>query len=110
MTDTHDELSEHGKHDDTESIITRRLLIHGKVQGVSYRASAQAKARELALHGWVRNLRSGDVEAVVSGPEDVVESFIDWARQGPPAAQVALIEISAADTPAPGPFSRLPDA
>jgi acylphosphatase len=90
--------------------ITRRLLIHGKVQGVWYRASAQTEALKLKLSGWVRNLHSGDVEALVSGPEDAVDAFIDWARQGPPAARVLRVEVSAADAPEPGLFSLRPDA
>ena len=91
-------------------IITRRLLIHGKVQGVYYRASAQTEALKLKLSGWVRNLQSGDVEALVSGPEDAVDTFIDWTRQGPPAARVLRVEVSAADAPGPGLFSLRPDA
>lgn len=94
----------------TPEHITRRLLIHGKVQGVWYRASAQTEALKLKLSGWVRNLHTGDVEALVSGPEDAVEAFIDWARQGPPAANVLRIEVSAADAPEPGLFSLRPDA
>lgn len=90
--------------------ITRRLLIHGKVQGVWYRASAQTEAIKLRLSGWVRNLHTGEVEALISGPEDAVEAFIDWARQGPPAAQVLRVDVSAGDAPEPGLFSLRPDA
>lgn len=92
------------------SDITRRLIIHGKVQGVYYRASAQAEARKLALSGWVRNLANGDVEALVSGPEQAVEAFIDWARQGPPAAKVVRVEVSADDAPGEAGFSQRPNA
>lgn len=85
----------------------RHLLIHGKVQGVYYRASAEQEAQRLHLSGWVRNRFSGEVEAVVFGPEDKVEAFIDWARQGPPAAEVTRIEISSAEPPDEG-FRVLP--
>lgn len=87
--------------------VTRHLLIHGKVQGVYYRASAEQEALMLGLSGWVRNRFSGEVEAVVHGPEEQVEAFIDWAREGPPAAQVTRIEISSAEAPEPG-FRVLP--
>lgn len=90
-------------------IITRHLDIHGKVQGVYYRASAQAEGLRLQLHGWVRNRRDGSVEALVSGPAPVVEEFIAWARNGPPAARVDRLDISDAEPPAAGPFAVLPN-
>ena len=77
--------------------ITRLLAIHGKVQGVWYRASAQAEATRLGLRGWVRNRHEGWVEALVIGTQSAIDEFIDWAHQGPPKAEVARIEISAAD-------------
>ena len=73
------------------------LAIHGKVQGVCYRASAQAEATRLGLRGWVRNRHQGWVEALVLGTQPAIDEFIDWAHQGPPKAEVARIEISAAD-------------
>jgi acylphosphatase len=87
--------------------IARHLLIHGKVQGVYYRASAEQEALLLGLSGWVRNRFSGEVEAVVYGPEEKVEAFIDWAHEGPPAAEVTRIEISATAPPDEG-FRVLP--
>lgn len=87
--------------------IARHLLIHGKVQGVYYRASAEQEALMLGLSGWVRNRGTGEVEAVVYGPEEDVEAFIDWAREGPPAAEVTRVEISTAEPPGEG-FRILP--
>jgi acylphosphatase len=90
--------------------VTRRLAIHGKVQGVWYRASAQAEATRLGLRGWVRNRREGWVEALVVGPQPAIDGFIDWARQGPPKAEVARIEISAADEETLEGFEQRPTA
>jgi acylphosphatase len=87
--------------------LARHLLIHGKVQGVYYRASAEQEANRLGLSGWVRNRFSGEVEAVVFGPDEDVDAFIDWARRGPPAASVTRIEISSAERPEDG-FRVLP--
>lgn len=64
------------------------LTIVGEVQGVSYRASAQAAATRLGLAGWVRNCANGDVEAEVEGEAAVVEEFVNWCWKGPPAAWV----------------------
>lgn len=90
--------------------ITRHLLIHGHVQGVYYRASAQIEAQRLGLRGWVRNRRTGEVEAVVCGAETAVQAFIAWARTGPPAARVERLEITIADRPEAGSFALRPTA
>ena len=90
-------------------LVARRLLIHGLVQGVSYRASAATEARRLELAGWVRNRRDGSVEALVAGPQTAVEAFTTWARRGPPAARVGEVEVFPAD-PVPAGFSVKPDA
>jgi acylphosphatase len=72
---------------------TTHLLIQGKVQGVNYRASAKNKAIELSLTGWIKNTAAGDVEAVVTGPDNAIRTFIAWCRQGPPAAKVEKVQV-----------------
>ena len=78
-------------------MIHRRLYIHGRVQGVGYRAWTVATARALGLSGWVRNRRDGAVEALVAGEAADVAVLVARCRQGPPAARVDRIEES--DTP-----------
>ncbi|KAI5912659.1 acylphosphatase [Thauera sp. 2A1] len=75
-------------------VVARRLAIHGRVQGVWYRASAKAEAQRLGLRGWVRNRLDGSVEALVIGPPDAVEAFVAWACEGPPKAEVTRIDIT----------------
>jgi acylphosphatase len=89
--------------------IARRLLIHGLVQGVSYRASAAAEARRLGLDGWVRNRADSTVEALVTGPEEKVEAFTAWARRGPPSARVSRVDVFPGEPTGPG-FSVRPDS
>ena len=71
----------------------RHLLVKGKVQGVFYRASARKVARSAGISGWIRNTPEGHVEAQINGPEDKLEEFIRWCRQGPPEAIVTDVII-----------------
>jgi acylphosphatase len=71
-----------------------RALVSGRVQGVSYRASAQAEARRQGLVGWVRNLADGRVELEVEGPADRVAGLLAWCERGPAAAAVAAVEVA----------------
>ncbi|MFT3759360.1 acylphosphatase [Thauera sp.] len=88
----------------------RLLRIHGKVQGVWYRASAQTEATRLGLCGWVRNRLDGSVEALVIGPLPAVETFVAWAHQGPPQARVTRIDISIAKDEITDGFEQRPTA
>ena len=82
---------------------TVRLSITGRVQGVWYRGWAVDQARELGLHGWVRNRRDGSVEAVVSGAPERVDELIARCRNGPPSAAVARVHVTPEGEPvAPG--------
>lgn len=71
---------------------TRRLRIHGRVQGVFYRNWAVETARSFGLRGWVRNRMDGTVEAVIAGTEEDIRRFIERAHDGPPAARVTRVE------------------
>lgn len=88
--------------------LSLRLLIRGRVQGVSYRAWAVRQARQLGLAGWVRNRVDGSVEAVVSGPASSVREMIGRCRRGPPAAAVRSVEESAEAWHAEAGFRQLP--
>lgn len=71
--------------------ICRRFTVSGRVQGVGFRYAACDEARRLAITGWVRNLRSGDVEAVACGAADPVRAFEQWLWRGPRAARVTRV-------------------
>ncbi|HCC80092.1 MULTISPECIES: acylphosphatase [unclassified Methylophaga] len=79
------------------------FVIEGRVQGVSYRMSAQIAAQKIGVTGWVRNLRSGQVEMVAEGEPAQLEQLLEWAWQGPNFAQVT--DISLEKLTATGEFS-----
>lgn len=88
------------------------LLIAGRVQGVSYRASMAERARALGVRGWVRNLSDGRVEALVQAEPAVLDALLAWCRRGPPAARVDDVQAQPAsgDAGMPAGFETRPTA
>lgn len=68
------------------------FCVTGRVQGVFFRASAQAAARDLGLGGYAKNLPDGSVEVLACGSHDALVHFSAWLQQGPPMAAVAGVE------------------
>jgi len=69
------------------------VFVSGRVQGVYYRATTRETAREHGVNGWVKNLDDGRVEAVFEGPEDAVESMIEFCHEGSRAASVEDVTV-----------------
>jgi acylphosphatase len=75
----------------------KHLSMHGRVQGVGYRAFVEHAALKAGIEGWVRNRRDGSVEAVFAGEPEIVRDVIEACRKGPYSARVdALQERDAA--------------
>ena len=87
---------------------TVRLVIRGRVQGVSYRYWTVNEAIGLGLDGWVRNRRDGSVEALVCGPDAVVTTMIEACRRGPRAARVQSVDVVPMEGRAERGFRQLP--
>jgi len=68
------------------------VRVRGRVQGVFFRAETRARAESLGVAGWVKNAEDGSLEAVFEGPDERVESLLDWVRRGPAGAQVGEVE------------------
>ncbi|MCL4781244.1 MAG: acylphosphatase [Gammaproteobacteria bacterium] len=77
-----------------DSLICRRFLVSGKVQGVFFRASTARVAEQLQLRGWAKNLPDGRVDVLALGSLAAVERLAEWLRQGPPRARVDAVEMS----------------
>jgi acylphosphatase len=69
------------------------VYVSGRVQGVFYRASTRDAAEEHGVDGWVQNLDDGRVEAVFEGPEEAVESMVEWCHSGSTAADVDSVDV-----------------
>lgn len=90
-------------------MLTRRLRISGRVQGVGFRYALQREAERRGVTGWVRNRADGSVEALVQGPPEAVEAIIEWARRGPPGSRVTELRTAppAAEDETPHPSFEL---
>jgi acylphosphatase len=74
-------------------IVARRYLISGHVQGVGFRFFAEAQASVEGVHGYVRNLADGRVEALVEGDQESVERVERALRRGPAGARVESVSV-----------------
>jgi acylphosphatase len=86
----------------------RLLRIHGRVQGVCFRAWAVETAHRLDISGWVRNRTDGTVEMLVHGGDVAVRAMIEHAREGPPVARVDRIDVAPAEAPPSAGFKTRP--
>jgi acylphosphatase len=73
--------------------VARRFLVSGRVQGVGYRYFALDAARRDGLHGYVKNLPDGRVEAEAEGEVEALERFERALRQGPSRARVEHVIV-----------------
>ena len=79
-------------------MLTVRLRISGKVQGVWFRASAKDKAIALGLTGKVWNEQNGDVGILAQGSHNQMMEFVEWCKVGPPLAKVADVKVENVET------------
>jgi acylphosphatase len=73
-------------------VTRRRVVVHGRVQGVFFRDTVRRRAISSGLAGWVRNNADGTVEAVFEGSRGAVERLVDFCRTGPRGARVERID------------------
>ena len=71
--------------------VIRHIVVHGRVQGVGFRAFVEHEALRRGLEGWVRNQRDGSVEAVFQGEAADVAAAIEACRRGPYSARVDVL-------------------
>jgi acylphosphatase len=64
------------------------VWVHGRVQGVGFRAFVQQNAIQLGVTGWVRNVGYGTVEAVAEGSKEQIDDFLRMVKRGPLASRV----------------------
>jgi acylphosphatase len=78
----------------TEQKVRRRVVVHGRVQGVAFRDATRRQASSRGVAGWVGNRSDGAVEAVFEGDPEAVSSLVRFVREGPRAADVEHVDES----------------
>jgi acylphosphatase len=73
-------------------VIRRRVVVHGRVQGVFFRSTLAHHAGLESVAGWAENKPDGTLEAVFEGEPDAVERLLAVAGEGPPAARVDRVD------------------
>jgi acylphosphatase len=77
-------------------IVARRFFVSGRVQGVGFRYYVQDHASVEGVHGYVRNLPDGRVEALIEGDEESVVRVERALRRGPSGAQIDDVVVESA--------------
>ncbi|GBF97210.1 hypothetical protein Rsub_10071 [Raphidocelis subcapitata] len=69
--------------------------VHGRVQGVFFRAHTVSHAQKLGLVGWCANTARRTVVGEVQGPEDKVEEMKYWlGHVGSPASSITRLDVA----------------
>ena len=74
-------------------IVAKRFLVSGRVQGVGFRYFVQDHAAVEGVHGYVRNLPDGRVEALIEGDDESVLRVERALRRGPASARVDDVAV-----------------
>jgi acylphosphatase len=73
--------------------IRRRVVVHGRVQGVFFRDSTRERAEAEGVAGWACNRGDGAVEVVLEGTAEAVERVLAFLREGPRRAWVESVDV-----------------
>ena len=77
--------------------VARRVVVHGRVQGVFYRDTVRRAAQQRGVAGWAANRADGTVEVFLEGEADAVESMLRVLHDGPPRAEVERVDVAEAE-------------
>jgi acylphosphatase len=81
--------------DDRVSDDHQRLhaIVHGRVQGVSFRYYTVEAAQRHHVTGWVRNLPDETVEVTAEGLRPNLDQFLAFLHHGPSGAYVTQVDV-----------------
>lgn len=68
------------------------ITVHGKVQGVFFRAATKAVADQLGIKGFVKNQADGTVFIEAEGDAFSMQQFLEFCAEGPDRALVEKVD------------------
>ena len=74
------------------------ISVHGRVQGVWFRAFVRNQALRFQLTGWVKNMADGSVYCEAQGSDENMRLFLHQIRRGTELSRVERVDISYAQT------------
>lgn len=80
-------------------MLTIKVAISGKVQGVNYRHFCVVQAERLGINGWTRNNVDGTVTVVAQGRHEAVRVFLERIKKGPESACVDSLTTQKISSP-----------
>jgi acylphosphatase len=75
------------------AVQAKRILVHGRVQGVGFRFFVQHMANRFNLTGDVRNTPESTVEITVEGDARQIARFLREVEKGPSLARVERVDV-----------------
>ena len=83
--------------------VRKKIIIHGRVQGVFFRQNAKEEAERRNIKGWIKNMPDGSVLVHAVGEAEDMDGFIKWCWKGPEKSRIDNIQTE--DLPLPGEYS-----
>ena len=78
-------------------MVSKNILVKGRVQGVYFRVHTRDQALKLGIAGQVRNLPDGSVHILAEGEAEAMEAFLGWCAVGPSRARVEELVVEDVD-------------
>src|SRR5437762_4495677 len=76
------------------AMVRRRVLVHGRVQGVGFRYTLARAAQSRGIAGFARKRPDGTVEAVFEGESDAVDALVGLEHEGPGGVFVERVDVA----------------
>ena len=73
--------------------VRRRVVAHGRVQGVFFRDATRREAERRGVAGSASNTPEGTVECVFEGDAEAVDAMLAFVRSGPGHASVSSVDV-----------------
>ena len=68
-------------------------IVHGRVQGIGYRAFAFKEASKLKVNGYTKNLMDETVKVVAEAPKEILKEFLKKLEKGPSLGRVEKVKV-----------------